>query len=1051
MTAASATPLSKIDHITPGKTIIVRDEEWLVTLVEQTADGVHVHARGQSELVRDTTAAFYSALDRIEVLDPAQAEVVADESSRYRRSKLWLESLLRKTPIPYGDSSLAVSHGMLVDRLNYQDIAVRKFLNADNLRPRILLADTVGLGKTLEIGMMLSELVRRGRGERILIVTPRHVLEQTQHEMWCRFGLPFVRLDSEGIQQVRQVLPATRNPFTYYKWAIISLDTLKQPRYSQALRKQRWDAVVIDECHNVTNSSTQNNELAEVLAPNTEALILASATPHNGKKESFGRLLRLLDVTSVTPPNHYDSQSVEHLIISRHRNSPEVEQEVGHMWAQREEPQIIGAAPSPAEEAIAEVLATEWLHPDPAQPTTSVDRLFPWTLAKAFLSSPAAFEETILARRGNLASKLLNPKPAASRTAPTPLATSGTTLSRPAPTEQPTKQSTEHSDDTTGMSAEDTLAYVQKVRTEHAGLEKLLELNKQSMREESGKFLQLVNYLKSIGVKNRSDTRAVVFAERVATLQWLQEKLPKALGIRPEAVAIMHGGMSDTEQMALIEQFKLGTSKLRVLVTGDVASEGVNLHARCHHLIHYDIPWSLIRIEQRNGRIDRYGQEHNPQITYLLLDPQNKQFAGDIRILQRVLQKEHEAHQELGDAGSIIGEYTVGREEEAIRDVLAGKQQLDDVFHSTEEILASDSPEAILAKLGLAPDGSGAVTAAGGDGSASDDDGDVSDGGMFGFTAPHPTPTPSTDVEDGIWSLYESDYQFLLEALYESFHNVPQNSPEAGGVGLKVDEHYSFASIVPPLDLKQRLLRLPQEYLRESNILEEFKFATTKEEGKRQLKDARDGKGINNSTWPVTHYLGPLHPVLEWAEDRALAKLGRNKVFAIKGNVNEPTVLVMGTISNKRGQTMSRAFYLVKFMDFGGFVSPTITPLPDLAFLLTETGFAPDSPHRGPVEDAASYQPLIPQALSATEAQMAALFAAQRGEAQQRLDAWIRRIDRWLGKQQEVAVSRRFNGMSAVERAQKEKAWAALQMPDKTDVHPLLVVVPGPAHGGEVM
>ena len=68
-----------------------------------------------------------------------------------------------------------------------------------------------------------------------------------------------------------------------------------------------------------------------------------------------------------------------------------------------------------------------------------------------------------------------------------------------------------------------------------------------------------------------------------------------------------------------------------------------------------------------------------------------------------------------------------------------------------------------------------------------------------------------------------------------------------------MDEHYSFASIVPPLDLKQRLLRLPQEYLRESNILEEFKFATTKEEGKRQLKDARDGKGINNSTWPVTH------------------------------------------------------------------------------------------------------------------------------------------------------------------------------------------------------
>jgi len=144
--------------------------------------------------------------------------------------------------------------------LGYQQSAVRKALDPANLRPRILLADAVGLGKTLEIGMILSELVRRGRGDRILVVTPRHVLEQMQHELWTRFALPFVRLDTAGIQRVRQKLPATRSPFTYYRRAIISIDTLKSDRYVASLRKQRWDAVVIDESHNLSTNWSYAND-----------------------------------------------------------------------------------------------------------------------------------------------------------------------------------------------------------------------------------------------------------------------------------------------------------------------------------------------------------------------------------------------------------------------------------------------------------------------------------------------------------------------------------------------------------------------------------------------------------------------------------------------------------------------------------------------------------------------------------------------------------------------------------------------------------------------
>ena len=235
-----------------------------------------LHCQGLSELVRDTAASFYEGLekDNIQVLDLARAAVVADDSHYYRRSRLWLEAALRKTAVPLDGIAVTVSAGMLADPLGYQRTAVRAAFDPANLRTRILLADAVGLGKTLEIGMILAELIRRGRGERILIVTPRHVLEQMQHEMWSRFAIPFVRLDSQGIQRVRQKLPATRNPFSYYKRVIISIDTLKSDRYLAYVQSHGWDAVVIDESHNLTNTATQNNRLARALAAKTDALIL---------------------------------------------------------------------------------------------------------------------------------------------------------------------------------------------------------------------------------------------------------------------------------------------------------------------------------------------------------------------------------------------------------------------------------------------------------------------------------------------------------------------------------------------------------------------------------------------------------------------------------------------------------------------------------------------------------------------------------------------------------------------------------------------------------
>ncbi|WP_238423947.1 helicase-related protein [Rhodococcus ruber] len=943
-------------NVAPGSIIVVRDEEWLVTQAEQGSDGWLVRARGLSELVADSTAAFYSNLDRIEVLDPAKAQVVADGSDGYRNSRLWLEALLRKTPVPYGDQSLAVSTRMLADSLAYQRTAVAKALDPQHIRPRLLIADAVGLGKTLEIGMILSELARRGRGERILVVTPKHVLEQMQHELWCRFALPFVRLDSAGIQKVRQKLPATRNPFTYFKRAIISIDTLKSPRYKAHLERQRWDAVVIDESHNLTNVGTQNNELARVLAPNTEALILASATPHNGREESFAELLRLLDPTVVAPDGSFAKEDVERLLIRRHRHHPEVAAEVGGDWAERAEPVHRLVAPSPAEDAVAAELSRTWLHPRSGSSPYSGDTkaLFPWTLAKAFLSSPAALAESIRQRRG----KLSDSDP--------------------------------------------------QQRAELAALATLDELNARALDETAGKFAALVERLSEIGVGPGSTMRAVVFAERVATLRWLSEHLPKALKLKPKNIAMLHGGLSDVEQQEIVESFKLETSPIRVLVTGDVASEGVNLHAQCHHLIHYDIPWSLIRIEQRNGRIDRYGQKHPPVIASLILEPSDPDFSGDLRVLSRLLERENQAHSTLGDVASLMGKHSVSEEESAIRNVLARKATIDDEVRSVDDILDGDDLDAFFAQFDTAP------------------------------------PSEEHLPEAPRHSLYKDDVTFLDEALHAAFHDAPGHAPAHGGVGWVHHETHSIAELIPPKDLRQRLGQLPQNYLQQGRILERLKLATSPSVGDAQLRIAREGNGINDTTWPEAHYLGPLHPVLDWASDRALTALGRNQIFVVRGDVDVPTVLLMGTLTNKRGQLISRVFSTAEFPNRGNPDFCMVETREDLGFLTEETGLRPDSANPGPVAGVERYQALVPSAVAHAQKAMHMVLAEHEAAAERRLAAWRQRADRWHAdaEQLEMFGAQRTRVGKLAQRIREEQRLAELLAPTQQLVRPLLVIAP---------
>ena len=787
-------PVTTTSPFPPGARIEVRDAEWIVrTCAKLDRDGeedsYRITAVGASEFVRDEEAVFFPDLDRdISVLRPEDTILEHDTTRRFAQSRLFLEAVLRRTPVPQTEKGLALADRFLLDPLGYQQRPAVKALQA--LRPRILLADVVGLGKTLEIGLILAELIRRGRGERILVVTPQQVLEQFQHELWTRFAIPLIRLDSVGIERIQREIPAGRNPFTYYKRIIVSIDTLKnEGKYGQHLEKMPWDAVVIDESHNLIGEKSLRNKLARLLSRQTDALLLASATPHNGNSESFAELIRMLDPAAIADSSDYEAADIAHLYIRRTKTDSEVRNQIGTKWPDRGPSVPIRCAATPAEEKIFAELTEVWMAGEEragGPVVGSANRLFPYTLLKQFLSSHRALAKTVANRL---------------------------------------KSATE--------------------QREIDALKVLRQLTSQMTNDDSAKLAALVGELKEIGVGPRSDVRAVVFSESIETVKWLYEVLPHALKLPANAVdKLLGNGMSDQTQQDIIERFGLSDSQVRILVTTDVTSEGVNLHRQCHHLIHFDVPWSLIRIEQRNGRIDRYGQRFQPQFRALILTSSLEGAKDDRTVAEKLLAKEEAAHRSIGTAEAVSGQYRPEREEKRlIQDLLDGKT----VEESLEERPVDDLLSDLLGSVGT-------------------DDAD-----------PKPAEVPR---------LFDSTETFVKEAI------------ESLGLLGDLEDDGEMLAFTPPPDLVHRLSALPSDYLRKHKIKERMKVTFDRKLAQRKLTEARDTKTM----WPDIAYLSDLHPLVEWVTDKVLVRLGRQKAPVIVAAVDEPVFLIQGIYSNTLGQ-----------------------------------------------------------------------------------------------------------------------------------------------------
>lgn len=988
--------MSHLEGPPPAGTVIeVRDEEWMVRNSKRVRPGEYlIKAIGASDLVRGQEARFLvPTMDRLRVLHPEDTRLVQDRSRHFRQSRLFLEAVLRKTPLPQKERRLALADGFLLDRMDYQLRPAVKAL-ANPLRPRLLIGDVVGLGKTLEIGILLGELIRRGRGERILVVTPAPVLEQFQHEMWTRFSLPLVRLDSEGIARIERKIPAGRNPFTYYKRVIISMDTLKnRKRYRPWLEHIRWDAVVIDESHNLINQGSDRRKLADLLAEHTDALILASATPHNGSMPAFTGLIRLLDPMAVKDPSHPKADELGHLVLRRTKTSAEVKKELKDHWAPRGESRPVRCRANNLEEKVFQEFADHWFrHPrrQPGNGTTGTtpkdDHLFPYVLLKSFLSSHRALFATArerLTRTGHIL-------PQKHRITDEPL--SGVVTSTP----------------------------------EAASLLRLVELARDIERASTGdggptvtsKLAGLVAELQRIKVQAGSPTRAVVFSERRETLDWLGEVLPPLLGWKtPDdakaAVKVMYsGGISDRMQMEYVDEFARAGSDVRLLLTGDGASEGVNLHRQCNHLLHWDLPWSLIRVEQRNGRIDRYGQSEPPEFRAMILETSVEGALDDTDIAEKILTREEKVHEILGAVEAATKDNDGAREETRVMEALfkgeAPEQAVDDLQAVSLDALDSLAEGEVPADLPVAQQLNAEFGAEGDPYEDSgfgfdfdDEDGDTDVG--FDFD----DDPEASDVQDTVSStsavdasdslapipvieelrLFKDRRDYVLAGLEEL--------ADLEAFRLDTTVQGTDLSFDTPEDLADRLDTLPAGYLRDQGITRRMKLTFSRQDAADSLRRAREDAD-SRSLWPDAHYVGELHPVLEWITDKVLVQLGRQQATVIqvdRTRVPEPVLLTQGVWSNSDGRPTVVAWLAVDRLDRPG-EEPRVRKL--TRPLLDEFGLRPDMPDHFAQGDPKVLQQFVPVAVEATRREM----DRRRAESEKHIDDPLRQyeteVGRWL-------------------------------------------------------
>lgn len=538
-------------------------------------------------------------------------------------------------------------------------------------RVNLLIADDVGLGKTIEAGLVVQEMILRHRVRSVLIVCPSSLQVQWKEEMRDKFGLEFRIIDSESISQLRRKRGIHVNPWSHFPRIITSIDFLKRERPLRTFREtlpsgdqptypRAYDLLIVDEVHNVAPSGrgkyatdSMRTFAIRSLTPHFEHKIFLSATPHNGYRESFAALLELLDnqrFTRVLTPNRNQLDAV---MVRRMKSELKLRWDGSRRFAERVVKHL--EVPYTDEERQTHRALQQYSELRLKQTASDGERMAAEfvlkLLKKRLFSSPAAFGITL--------EKHIN--------------TVGGTKTSNDILRDIADFTDDYADDEeyeseTGEVVSSVSRILSPLSIEEKSLiNQLREYAAKTSRRPDCKAQTLIDWLKQTlrpGGK-WNEERVILFTEYRATQKWLFDLLAREGFVADGRLEMIYGGMPNDQREPIKAAFQThpGDSAVRILLATDAASEGVNLQNHCSRLIHYEIPWNPNRMEQRNGRVDRHGQKadevhihHFVGQGFDAVRTSGKvgDLEADLEFLMRAVLKVETIREDLGKVGPVI-------------------------------------------------------------------------------------------------------------------------------------------------------------------------------------------------------------------------------------------------------------------------------------------------------------------------------------------------------------------------------------------------------------
>ena len=674
----------------PGQLVQVRGHQYVVTEVNRSSleadplslkGGVLHHLVRLNSLDEDTTGEELSVIweiepgahvfERLELPEPDSL----DDPTRLDA----FTTAVRWGAIQSADASnLHSPFRAGIDVVDYQLEPVVRALQMP--RANLLIADDVGLGKTIEAGLVAQELILRQRVRTILVICPASLLIKWRDEMQEKFGLEFRIVDSELMHDLRRRRGIHTNPWTHFPRLITSIDYLKRERPMRLFREglpganepawpRRFDLLIVDEAHNVApkgrgSYATDSARTTAVrsLAPHFEHRLFLTATPHNGYSESFSALLALLDDQRFAVGVKPDPKQLEAVMVHRLK-SEIVNPDGSSKFPERRIEPIEVPYTDLERDAYAKLVEYAALRAEATGKSGRTASDFVMILLKKRLfSCPASFSHTLARHARTLAGIKDHKKP---RRRPTP-----GILQR-----QLEKVDEEYADDELYEYETDNLVDLATEQLENISAEEnellsyLRDWSEKASARPDSKARKLIEWLNSVLRPDGhwNDERVIIFTEYRTTQKWLHERLAAEGMASDGRLETMYGGMAtdQREQIKAAFQADPAQSPVRILLATDSASEGIDLQLWCHRVIHYEIPWNPTRLEQRNGRVDRHGQRAQEVLVYHFVGEGWQKGAaesatgsgsleGDLEFLMRAAEKVDTIRRDLGKVGPVI-------------------------------------------------------------------------------------------------------------------------------------------------------------------------------------------------------------------------------------------------------------------------------------------------------------------------------------------------------------------------------------------------------------